>query len=307
MNQPITAGPRRMSRMVFQENLAGWLFLSANLIGYLLFRLLPILLSLFLSLSKWGLTSGLNGLVFVGLRNFKNLLHDSVFAISMENTLIFAFSVVPSVVLLALILAVIINDKIYAKSAVRLAFFLPYVSSMVAISVVWGMLYLDPFGPINTFLRHIGIAKPPGWLSSTKWALPAIIILSVWQMIGYNAVIILAGLQGIPASLYESADIDGANSFRKFLSITIPMLSPTLFFVIVVSIINSFQVFAPVNIMTQGGPGTATTVIVFYIYQTAFTYNEIGYASAEGWVLFIVVFAFTFLQWKLMPRDSYLS
>ena len=296
---------KRISKAVLRENIAGWLFISLNLIGYIAFKLLPIILSLCLSFCKWNLISGLSGVKFTGLKNYMNLLTDDWFRASVINTFVFAFASVPISIFLALLLAVVLNDKIFMKSLVRLCFFLPYICSMVAISVVWNILYMKSFGPINQFLRAVGIANPPGWLSSSHWAMISIIIMSVWQVIGYNSIILLAGLQGIDRSLYESANIDGASGIAKFFKITIPMLSPSLFFVTVTSIIGSFQVFTQINIMTQGGPGTSTMVLVFYIYKTAFSYNNIGYANAIGWALFLIVFVFTALQWKFQSKDAY--
>jgi len=288
-----------------RENWAGWLFILPNLLGYLVFKLVPIIGSFILSFSKWNLISGIKGIHFVGLQNYVNLWSDEWFIRSLENTLIFTFVSVPLSVSLGLVLAIVLNNKIFLKNIVRLGFYIPNIASMVAISVVWEILYLDNFGPINLFLKSIGIAHPPGWLSSTHWALPSIIIMSVWQVIGYNAIIFLAGLQTVPTALYEVADIDGARPSTKFFHITIPMLSSTMFFVVVTSIIGSFQVFAQVNIMTQGGPGTATTVLVFYIYRTAFMFGQIGYANAIGWILFFLVFMFTAIQWKFSNRRTF--
>jgi multiple sugar transport system permease protein len=298
---------RKIRRDILHENIAGWLFLSLNLIGYFIFKLMPIIISLIFSFCDWNLVSGLKGIKFVGLKNYVNLWTDATFIKSLVNTIVFAAVTVPCSVFLALILAVILNDKIFFKSLVRLGFYLPNIASMVAISVVWSILYMPTFGPINMFLKAIGIENPPGWISSSQWALPSIIIMSIWQAVGYNAVILLAGLQSVPSVLYESAEIDGAGTLRKFFKITIPMLSPTLFFVTVISIIGSFQVFTQVNVMTQGGPGTSTSVLVYYIYKTAFTYNKIGYANAIGWVLFIMVFLFTALQWKFSNKDSHIN
>ncbi|SFL01295.1 multiple sugar transport system permease protein [Paenibacillus sp. 1_12] len=298
---------RKIRKDILQENIAGWLFLSLNLIGYVIFKLVPIIISLIFSFSDWNLVSGLKGIKFVGLKNYVNLWTDVIFIKSLVNTIVFAAITVPCSVFLALILAVILNDKIFFKSLVRLGFYLPNIASMVAISVVWSILYMPTFGPINMVLRAIGIENPPGWLSSSQWALPSIIIMSVWQAVGYNAIILLAGLQSVPGSLYESADIDGAGPLSKFFKITIPMLSPTLFFVTIISIIGSFQVFTQVNVMTQGGPGTSTSVLVYYIYKSAFMYNKIGYANAIGWVLFVMVFIFTALQWKFSNKDSHIN
>jgi multiple sugar transport system permease protein len=296
-----------ISRLVIQENIWGWVFLCANLIGYGLFKMLPILFSFVLSFCDWNLVSGLDGIKFVGLENYTSLFSDAWFIRSLINTLLFAVLNVPIAVCLSLILAVIINNMIFFKQVIRLFYYLPYISSVVAVSLIWGILYLPDFGPINEFLRSLGISNPPKWLSSPDWALISIVIMSVWQVLGYYAVLLLAGLQTIPDSLYESADIDGANFPQKFFKITLPMLAPTMFFVIVIAIINSFQVFTQVNVMTQGGPGMSTTVLVYYIYKSAFNYNKIGYANAIGWVLFLMVFAFTAIQWKFAKKDSYIN
>lgn len=307
-NSFIAPKPKKKIRKdILHENIAGWLFLSLNLIGYIIFKLIPIILSLIFSFCDWNLVSGLKGIKFIGLKNYINLWTDDIFIKSLVNTIVYAAVTVPCSVFLALILAVVLNDKIFFKNLVRLGFYLPNIASMVAISVVWSILYMPTFGPINMFLTSIGIDHPPGWLSSSQWALISIIIMSVWQAVGYNAVILLAGLQSVPGTLYESAEIDGAGPLRKFFQITIPMLSPTLFFVTVISIIGSFQVFTQVNVMTQGGPGTSTSVLVYYIYKAAFTYNKIGYANAIGWVLFILVFIFTVLQWKFSNKDSHVN
>ncbi len=297
----------RKNGTLSRENLIGWIFLLPNLLGFILFKLVPIIGSLFLSFSTWNLISGLRGIHFIGIRNYANLLTDTWFIKSFENTIIFTFVSVPAAVFLGLILAMILNDRIYLRNVVRLGFYLPNIASIVAVAVVWEILFLDNFGPIDMFLHSVGIVHPPRWLTSTQWALPSIIIVSVWQVIGYNAIIFLAGLQTVPSMLYEVADMDGANGLTKFFKITIPMLSPTMFFVVVTSIIGSFQVFAQVNIMTQGGPGTATTVIVYDIYRTAFKFDQIGYANAMGWVLFILVFIFTAIQWRFSRRDSWVN
>lgn len=284
------------------ENRAGFAFLSLNLIGYVLFKLIPIVLALVLSFSKWNFISGLGGIRFVGLENYGKLFSDEVFVTSVVNTIIYAVALVPVSISLALVFAVILNEYVFGKGLLRLAFYLPYVSSMVAVSIVWMVLFLPSYGPINTFLRSIGIANPPRWLNSSSTSLLSIIIIGVWQTLGYNIVIVLAGLQGIPHSLYEAASIDGANVVQKFFYITIPSLSSTMFFLVMISFIRSFQVFTPVQVMTQGGPGNSSSVLVYYIYKTAFQYSDIGYASAMSWVLFIMVFVFTMIRSLVTSR-----
>jgi multiple sugar transport system permease protein len=195
-----------------------------------------------------------------------------------------------------------LNEYVFGKGVLRLAFYMPYVSSMVAVALVWMVLFLPSYGPINNFLRGIGIENPPRWINASSTSLLSIIIVGIWQSLGYNIIIVLAGLQGISPSLYESADIDGANVVQKFFKITIPSLSSTMFFLIMISFIRSFQVFTPVQVMTRGGPGNSSSVLVYYIYTKAFLSNDIGYASAMSWVLFILVFVFTVVRNMVISR-----
>lgn len=295
---------KKISRVELKENIAGWAFLSLNFIGYVIFKLIPIIIALIISFCKWNFITGWSGLKFIGLDNYKKLFTDEVFLISLRNTLIYAIVLVPIAIFLSLILGYILNRSVYCKSILRLAFYLPNISSMVAISVVWMVLFLPTYGPINSMLRAIGIANPPKWLNGSSTSLLTIIMLGIWQVLGYNIIIILAGLQGIPEALYEAAEIDGANVVQKFFRITIPSLSSTLFFLTVISFIRSFQVFTPVKIMTEGGPGYSSSVLVYYIYTTAFTNNNIGYASSMSWVLFLLVFIFTAARILVTRRSN---
>jgi multiple sugar transport system permease protein len=295
---------KKPSLLERNENLAGFAFLSLNLLGYMLFKLVPILMALILSFSKWNFISGIKGIKFIGLENYRQLFSDPVFLTSFVNTIIYAIALVPVSIFLALVLGGLLNEYVFGKGILRLAFYMPHISSMVAVSMVWMILYLPSYGPINNFLRAVGIAEPPKWINASSTSLLSIIIMGVWQSLGYNIIIVLAGLQGISRSLYESADIDGANVVRKFFSITIPSLSGTLFFLVMISFIRSFQVFTPVQVMTQGGPGNSSSVMVFYIYRTAFQYSDIGYATAMSWVLFILVFVFTMVRNTVMARTN---
>lgn len=296
----------KKSGSVFQrrENLAGYAFLSLNLIGYVLFKLIPLILALGLSFADWNFISGWENIKFVGLDNYKALFSDPIFSTSLVNTLIYAIVMVPVAIFLSLIFAVILNNNVYGKGILRLAYYLPNVSSMVAVSVVWMILFLPSYGPINQFLTSLGIMDPPKWLNGSSTSLLSIIIVGVWQSIGYNIIIVLAGLQGISQSLYESAEIDGANAIQKFFYITIPSLSNTMFFLTMISFIRSFQVFTPVQVMTAGGPGNSSSVLVYYIYTTAFKHSNIGYASAISWVLFLCVFIFTAVRMLIGRRKS---
>lgn len=283
-------------RLSTKENLAGWAFISLNFAGYVLFKLIPLLIAAGLSFSKWNFASSIKNLKFVGFSNYAKLTIDPVFMKSFVNTLIYGIVLVPIAIFLALVLGVILNNHVYGKGILRLAFYLPNISSMVAVSVVWMILFLPSYGPINQLLTSVGVQNPPKWLNSSWTSLLSIIIVGVWQRIGYNIIIVLAGLQGIPHSLYEAAEIDGANAIQQFRFITIPSLSNTMFFLTMISFISSFQVFTPVQVMTQGGPGNSSSVLVYYIYRTAFMNNNIGYATAMSWVLFFLVFIFSVLR-----------
>jgi multiple sugar transport system permease protein len=183
----------------------------------------------------------------------------------------------------------------------RTAYFIPAVSNVVAISVVWFWVYQPQNGVLNTTLARVGL-EGPAWLASTTWALPAVILVSVWQGVGYPMVILLAGLQGIPAELYEAAKLDGASPANQFRQITVPLLTPTLFFLLITQFIASFQVFGIIYVMTQGGPANATSVYIYYLYQNAFAFGRMGYASAMAWILFVLIATVTFVQWKLQKR-----
>lgn len=286
------------------ENFAGFAFISINFVGYIFFRLIPIVLALLLSFSKWSFAQGIRGINMVGLYHYKQLLKDPIFLAAFVNTIVYAGVMVPMSIILALVFGVLLNEYVFGKGFLRLAFYMPYVSSMVAVALVWMVLFLPAYGPINNFLRGIGIVNPPRWINASNTSLLSIIIVGVWQSLGYNIIIVLAGLQGISRSLYESADIDGTNVIQKFFKITIPSLSSTMFFLIMISFIRSFQVFTPVKVMTQGGPGNSTSVLVWYIYQSAFLQSNIGYASALSWVLFLLVFIFTVVRNMVMSRQN---
>ena len=255
-----SSGYRGEMRLETRENLAGWAFISLNFIGYILFKLIPLIMAAGLSFSQWNFASSITNLKFVGFSNYARLMSDPVFIKSFVNTIIYGVALVPIAIFLSLIIGVILNGNVYFKGTLRLAFYLPNVSSMVAISVVWMILFLPSYGPINQILMSIGIANPPKWLNSSQTSLLSIIIIGIWQRIGYNIIIVLAGLQGISSTLYEAAEIDGANTVQKFFYITIPSLSNTMFFLTMISFISSIQVFTHVQIMTQVGPGNSSYV-----------------------------------------------
>lgn len=279
------------------ENVSGYLFLLPSLLGFAIFFLFPVLFSLFLSLSKWNLSAGFSDLKFVGIKNFKTILSDVWFTDSMKNSLIFTAATVIVGVSISLVLAVILNKMVYFKNPLRVMLFLPYISSAVAVAIVWSIILQPTYGPVNQFLKSLGIQNLPNWLADVHWALPALIGMYIWQNLGYNIVVYMAGLTAINSDLYEAAVIDGAGAIAKFFKITVPMVSPTTFFLVIMGIINSFKVFDQVQVLTQGGPGTSTTVLALYIYREAFQFYDMGLASAAAWAMFVIIFIVTIIQW----------
>ncbi|MFK7692980.1 carbohydrate ABC transporter permease [Paenibacillus sp. HJGM_3] len=285
-----------------REQIAGYLFILPNFAGYLIFVLFPILFSLYLVFVDWEYLKGLAGIRWVGLDNFMALGDDPKFFKALKNNTVFTLLSVPSSMLIGLLLAIVLNKYVYFRNTLRTLIFLPYMSTLVAVSVVWSILYNSRTGPINQFLKSIGVDHPPGWLSSPNSALYAIIIMSVWVTIGYAMILFLAGLQGISKELYEAAEIDGASKLRQLVQITVPMLTPTTFLVTITLIIWSFQVFGPVAVMTQGGPIDSTMVLSYHIYLLAFRFYKMGYAAAVSWVLFAIIFVITMIQWQGQKR-----
>lgn len=275
----------------------GWvlLFLLPSLSGLAVFSLTPIVASLGLTLFDWDLLTPPR---FIGLDNFSELFTSDDFWAALGHTLYFIIGYIPLVLVLALGLALILNQKLRGLMLYRAAFYLPVVSAWVAVALLWKWIFNPKFGLVNYLLGLLGIVGP-GWLFDPNWAMPAIILTSVWKDIGFVMVMFLAGLQGIPADYYEAAAIDGADRWQSFWSITRPLLAPTTFFALIISLINSFQVFDQVWIMSGGGPAGATTVLVEQIVKNAFSYSRMGYASALSWVLFLLVFAATAVQMRL--------
>lgn len=281
-------------KRAIRNNLIGYSFVIPNFIGYFIFIFLPVCFSFILSVMKWDGSAA--PMEFVGLKNFANLFHDTTFIISLKNTVWYAAFTVPLTLVAALAIAILLNSKIKGIVVYRAAFFFPYVASLVAVGAVWNMLFQPEFGPINEMLRAIGIANPPKWCASTDWAMWVIIIVSVWKYMGYYMVVYLAALQGISQDLYEAASIDGATGWKKIWYITIPMLRPTTFFVVIMLTIQCFKVFDLIYVMTQGGPGRSTNVLVNHIYNAAFVDFKFGYASASAMVLFAIVLVITLIQ-----------
>lgn len=295
--------PRRLyGTLRAREAWVAYGFLLPNFLGFLIFTFIPVLAALLLSFTDWDL---LQAPRWAGLANYRRLARDPLFHRVMRNTATYVLGTVPVQMTLALLVAMALNRRLPGRLFFRTAYFMPVVSSTVAVALVWRWMFHADFGLINSALYAIGVSNPPNWLSSTRWALPAIMIMSVWQQIGFSMVLFLAGLQSIPQHLYEAAKIDGASAWQRFFNITLPMLSSTTFFILVISIINSFQVFDQALIMTEGGPANATNTIVFNIYRYGFQFFQMGYAASMAWVLFAAIFVVTLIQFRYQGRWVY--
>src|SRR5699024_2618453 len=290
----------KKNKLKRKEGWAAFFFLLPSFAGFLLFYVIDFIASVILGFFDWYFIQSPE---FVGLSNYIQLLfHDTLFRKVLWNTIYFTIFSVPLSAAVGLIIAVALNQNIKGVVVYRALFFIPYITSLVAISLLWQWIFNDTYGLFNSILTKIGISNPPQWLSSTNWAMPAIIIMSVWANFGLSMILFLAGLQNIPKDLYEAASLDGASKFKKFLYITFPSLTPTTFFVIVISTINSFQVFSQALIMTKGGPNDATNTVVYYIYQNGFEYFKMGYASAVAMIMFVIIFIITLLQMILQKK-----
>ena len=279
------------------RNLEGYLFIAPSYLLMLAFSAFPILFSLYISFSEWDMISGFDNIKLIGVKNYVVMWSDIWFRQSLINNLVYTLVVVPVTLVLALLLAVFINDYVIGKKLVRLGVFLPHITNIVAISMIWSMLYSKE-GPIGHAARMFGIENVPNFLADKQWALPSIMVMMIWLSLGYCTLIYIGGLQSVPEDLYEAAEIDGANWWICLTKITIPMISPTTFFLLTTQVINSFKVFGPIQMMTQGGPVRATTVLVYYIYTAAFEFYKFGYASAMAMVLFAIILILTIIQWK---------
>ncbi|WP_457101753.1 carbohydrate ABC transporter permease [Microbacterium sp. P5_E9] len=292
---------RRGSRLRLRNALIGWSFILPNFIGFALLTLVPIVILFYMSFTNWNVFGKAD---WVGLANFQRLIGDGSFRISVLNTLYYSAMHIPLTLVISLGLALLLNNKLRGVAFFRTAAFFPYITSIVAIAVVWNLLFSPDYGPINEFLRFIGIQNPPGWLTSTDWAMPAVVIVSTWRDMGYYMILFLAGLQTVPRELHEAARVDGANVWQRFVNVTLPCLRPTMFFVIVMLTINSFKIFDLILVMTNGGPGQATLVMSQFIYRKGFVESQFGYASAAAVVLFFMCIIVTILQFLWNRKRS---
>jgi len=297
MKEEIEISERRSLNKHIKNNLIAYSFIAPNFIGFVVFTLGPMLFAFVLAFMKW---DGNNPIEFVGLENFARMVEDVRFQAALKNTIIYCIATVPLTLVCGLILAIILNQKIKFRNFFRTVSFFPYVASLVAVASVWNMLFSPANGPVNMLLARLGVAVEnlPRWAADKDWAMITVILFSVWKTMGYYMVIYLAGLQGIPSELYEAALIDGAKSWQKFRNVTWPMLRPTTFFVVIILTINCFKVYDQIYMITQGGPGTSTLVLVYHIYETAFLSWDLGYASAVAMVLFVLVLVITIIQFR---------
>ncbi|TDQ40685.1 carbohydrate ABC transporter permease [Aureibacillus halotolerans] len=283
-----------------RSTLLFYLFISPWLIGFLVFGAGPMVFSLFMSFTEWDIIGGAE---WIGVGNFKELLQDPLFWKSIWNTVYFTGLSVPLSLVFGYLLAVLLNTKVRFMSVFRTIFYLPSLVPAVASSLLWMLIFQPEFGLANAMLSSLHLPTSD-WIMSETMVKPALIIMGLWG-VGGGMVIYLAGLQGVPKSMYESAEIDGAGRWAKLVNVTIPMTSHVIFFNLIMGIIGSFQVFTQAYVMSEGGPNYASLFYVHYLYQNAFQYFEMGYASALAWVLFLIILVFTLLQFKFFGRKVY--
>ena len=281
-------------------------FLIPSIIGFSVFYLVPMIISIFISLTDW---NGLDRLFaegfmrehFIGLQNYKEILKSDEFWKVLGNTAKYIALYLPLMLTTSLLGASLLSQKRPGVGAFRVIYYIPVLTSWVAASLIWRSILAPQYGAMNGILEIFGITGP-GWLLDEKWAMPAIVLVSVWKDMGFFALILLSGIVGINRSYYEAADLDGAGKWKKFWKITLPLLTPALFYVLIVSLINSFQLFPQIMIMTDGGPNGATQVMVERIYKYGFKYFRMGYASAFSWILFVIIMTCTAIQMRGQKR-----
>ena len=275
------------------------LFLAPTILGLLVFRLIPIGWSFVLSFYDWKI---FDEAVFVGFGNYAHIFSSPTAHKVFYNTFWFAVMYVPGSIFLALALAVLLNNALRSSSFFRGAFFLPYITSTVAVTLAWRWIFSTKFGLLNNFLFWLGIDSPPAWLADPFWALPAVALVSIWKDVGFYMILLLAGLQTIDPTLYEAARVDGAKPMQRFFKITVPMLSRSLFFVMILAMVRSTQTFEITYALTNGGPNQASTTLAFYVYQQAFVAFEMGYAAALSYIMCFVLGLITLTNFYFRKR-----
>jgi len=281
----------------------GYLYIAPLIIWFLGFNLIPMVLGFAIGFTDWNVLSPPKS---VGWANYGTLVHDPLVWLALRNTLDYAVATVTLTTVVSLALALALNQRLRSIGIYRTFFFLPAVTAVIAVAMVWRWLYNNDYGLLNWLLSLVNI-PPVNWLGDPKIAMPAVILMSVWRSAGFNTIIFLAGLQGIPREYHEAAEMDGAGRWRRFLSITVPLVSPTTFFVVVNGLIGSWQVFDQVYAMTRGGPQQATLTIVYYIYTNGFEWFKTGYASAIAYGLFLIILVLTMLQFAVQRKWVFYS
>lgn len=287
---------KKHNKLFAKQRLAAFFFLAPSIIILVIFVFWPILDSFWLSFHHWSLLDPIHK--FIGMSNYNKLMHDARFWNSAKNTIYFTLTSVPFGIIFSLILALLCNEPLKGIKVFKSIYFLPVISSFAIISIIWGFLIDPDIGLLSYYLKLMHFPTSD-WLRSTTWAMPAVILVAIWKNVGFNMVIFLAGLQSISPSLYEAAKIDGANMLQRFWKVTLPSIRHTMLFVVITSVISSFQVFDQVYVMTRGGPLNSTETIVYYIYHQGFELLDMGYASSMAWILFVIVFLITLVQLKL--------
>ena len=284
----------------WRRRLTPYLFLTPNLLVFTTFLFIPIGAAIFISFQRRGI---LDDGQWVGLQNYVTMAHDPLFWQSLAHTVAFTVGTVPTSMLLGLLLAVMLNRRLPGRTLLRSVYFIPVVIAGVIVALIWAWIFDTTDGLLNGFLARLHLGPVP-WTSSQVFAMPSLVIATVWVRLGFCMVVYLAGLQSIPANLHEAATVDGARSWSRFWHVTWPLLAPTTFLLLIINVIFSFQVFDLIYVMTGGGPGFSTTVFVEYIYRAAFLQFQMGYASALGVVLFLLCLAFTAVQWRLSRQGE---
>lgn len=294
-------GSKSLMKRTIKDHLVAYSFIAPNFIGFAIFTLVPMVFAIILAFVKW---DGSNPMNYVGLDNFIRLIKDVTFHKALWNTVVYTIGVVPLTMVCALALAVLLNQKLFGRNFLRTAFFFPYVASLVAVAAVWNFIFSPTMGPINNILHSITgvpIEELPRWAADKNWAMFTVVLFTVWKNMGYYMVIYLAGLQGVNPELYEAAELDGANGWKRFVNVTIPQLAPTTFFVLMILIINSFKVYDIFINLFAGADNQlndSTRVLVYQIYNTAFRSLDYGYANAMAIVLFLIVMGITIIQFR---------
>ncbi|MFH5779874.1 sugar ABC transporter permease [Bacillus obstructivus] len=285
-------------KFIGSESFYGYLFTSPMILGFLLVMLFPLIYSIYMSLTDWKLLNDPN---FIGTENYQRLVNDPDFLVVLKNTLIFSGGLVPINIILALLLALLLQRNLKGIGLFRTTIFIPVMTSIVVWSIIWKYMFGTDEGFINQLLGWLGI-EGPAWLYDPKLAMGAVIFVSALKNVGLNMVLFLAALQQVDKNLYEASYLDGANKWKQFQHVTLPMITPTVFLTLILTIIGSMKVFGQIYVMTNGGPGNSTKVLVYYIWENAFKLFDFGYASAIAIVLFVIILVFTLIQWGVRKR-----